>query len=222
MSKNRKKTEEEADERVTVGAIVEKNEIRMRIRGLLTIYKELSFTELCDKIGKSKSTVHPHLQVLLKHNVVQEVREQKVRGNIPAKYYSLGSDVYEILEFATVDMSKGIDERIADVIIKTGKHFNKYHKSLLEMWIKFFNKMGRSENAVKIFNEMPYYTEGYGGTTMYLTADQLKRWRKLYFDLEIDFNKQIIKENKDNPSIEKPYYFYAQVLPLKKLFEEIE
>jgi len=90
------------------------------------------------------------------------------------------------------------------------------------MHINFFNKLAKSGDAVKIFNEMPYYTECYTGTAFYLTEDQLKRWRKLYFDLSIDFYKQIIKENKENPNTEKTFYFFAKILPLKKLFEEIE
>jgi len=194
----------------------------MRIRGLLTIYNELSFTELCAKIGKSKSTVHPHLQLLMEHKIVQEVREQKVRGSIPAKYYSLTPNAHELLEFAGVDISNGIDQKLANALIKSGKNFNKYHQSLLEMHINFFNKLAKIDDSAKILDEMEYYTEGYTGTTFYLTEDQLKRWRKLYFDLSIDFYKQIIKENKENPTTEKPYYFFAKILPLKKLFEEID
>jgi hypothetical protein len=32
----------------------------------------------------------------------------------------------------------------------------------------------------------------------------------------------MIKENKENPHSEKLYYFFAKILPLKKLFEEID
>ena len=86
------------------------------------------------------------------------------------------------------------------------------------MHVKYFNKLASSDDAAKVLSEMEYFTEGYMGTTFYLTADQLKRWRKFYFDLSIDFYKQIIKENKENPHVEKPYYFFAKILPLKKMF----
>jgi hypothetical protein len=219
MSNNKKEEEQDLDPRVSIGKLIEKSDIRMQIRGLLTIYGELSFTRLCEKIGRSKSTVHPHLHLLLKHDVVQEVREQKVRGSIPAKYYSLGPNAYELLEFAGVDLSDGIDEKLAEVIIKSGKNFNKYHKTLLDMHIKYFNKLEKIEDLDKISNELHYYTEGYTGTTFYLTENQLKRWRKQYFDLSIKFYKELIKENKENPTVEKPYYFFAKILPLKKMFE---
>ena len=220
MAKNKIIDDKNYDSRVSIGKLIEKSEIRMKIRGLLTIYNELSLTELCAKIGRSKSTVHPHLQLLIEYNIVQVTREKKVRGNIPAKYYSLTPNAHELLEFAGVDISGGIDEQLADSIIKSGKNFNKYHKTLLEMHIKFFNKLAKSGDAAKILREMKYYTEGYTGTTFYLTEDQLKRWRKLYFDLSIDFYKQVIKENKENPNTEKPYYFFAKILPLKKIYEE--
>lgn len=222
MPMNSEKNEKDFDPRVSIGKIVEKSDIRMQIRGFLTIYGELSFTRLCEKIGRSKSTVHPHLKILLQHKVVQEVREQKVRGSIPAKYYSLGPNAYEILEFAGVDTSKGIDRKLADIIIKSGKNFNKYHNTLLDMHIRYFNKLEKIEDDEKIIDELKYYIEGYTGTTFYLTEDQLKRWRKQYFDLSIKFYKEMIKENKENPNAEKPYYFFAKILPLKKLFEDLD
>lgn len=126
--------------------------------------------------------MHPRLQLLIEHKIVQEAREQKVRGNIPEKYYSLTPNAHELLEFAGVDISEGIDQKLANALIRSGKNFYKYHQSLLEMHIKFFNKLAKNDDTAKVLSEMEYYTEGYNGTTFYLTEDQLKRWRKLYFN----------------------------------------
>ncbi|MFW9781638.1 MAG: ArsR family transcriptional regulator, partial [Candidatus Heimdallarchaeota archaeon] len=45
--------------------------IRLQIWGLLNVYPELSFTELAKKLGKSKSTIHPHLQKLIELGIIE-------------------------------------------------------------------------------------------------------------------------------------------------------
>ena len=47
------------------------NDIRYRIYGLLSVYPELSFTELAKKLEKSKSTLHPHLQKLIELGIIE-------------------------------------------------------------------------------------------------------------------------------------------------------
>ncbi len=70
--------------------------IRLRIWGLLNVYPELSFTELAKKLGKSKSTIHPHLQKLIELGIVGISRKEHIRANIEAHYYSLTTDADEI------------------------------------------------------------------------------------------------------------------------------
>ncbi|MFX1242175.1 MAG: ArsR family transcriptional regulator, partial [Promethearchaeota archaeon] len=65
------------------------NDTRFQMWGLLSMYPELSFSEICKKLEKSKSTVHHHLQKLIEIGLIEVKREEKVRGSIPAKIYAL-------------------------------------------------------------------------------------------------------------------------------------
>ena len=87
--KNSEKSSQNNDDNLLPENVLEQNEIRLLIWGLLNIYNELSFTEIAQKLGKSKSTIHPHLHKLIDVGLVKVSKQKKVRGSIPAKYYSM-------------------------------------------------------------------------------------------------------------------------------------
>ena len=66
-----------------------KSEKRLMIRNLLTIYKELSLTELAEHMQMSKTAVHHHLKILRDCQVVEVSREEEAQGSIDRKYFQL-------------------------------------------------------------------------------------------------------------------------------------
>jgi predicted transcriptional regulator len=123
---------------ISTANVIEQNEIRLLIWGLLNIYPELSFTELAQKLGKSKSTLFPHIQELIDAGLMQISKEKKVRGSIPAKYYSIVPDALEKIVFTAIDTSGGINEEVSQQLINAGKSKINYSKMILEMGVKFW------------------------------------------------------------------------------------
>lgn len=200
------------------------------IWGLLNIYPELSFTELSEKLGKSKSTLSPHLHELIETGLVQVSREEKVRGSIPAKYYSIVKDALEKIVFLRIDTSKGINKKNSEKIINNGRAKINYSKRILETGVKFWDTIDSTDDSlevVEILKNLPSIRNSdikngeFNHTRFFLTEAQYRRWQELYFDLAIKFDIEISKEHNNNPNIEKPYYFFAFVLPIKFYIETI-
>ena len=80
---------------IKLGLELLNHEIRFKIFSLLNMYPELNFTELSEKLNKSKSTIHPHIQKLIDVELIHVSREEQVRGKFSRKYYSLVPDIFE-------------------------------------------------------------------------------------------------------------------------------
>jgi len=205
-------------------------DIRYRIWGLLSVYPELSFTKLAKKLGKSKSTIHPHLQELIKLGIVEISKKAHVRANIEAHYYSLTPEANEKLFIAGYDFSHGFDKELVKKIAKSNKSLAMYNRKILDKYIKFCEYVEEtdSEDIVdicKLIYKTTNFTKQdishlYMGNN-FLTDDQWKRWQKLFCNLVIEFEEQCIKEQKENPNQEKYIYFFHMGIPVKILFEEM-
>jgi len=205
--------------------------IRFRIWGLLNVYPELSFTELAKKLGKSKSTIYPHLQKLIALGIVEISKREHVRANIEAHYYSLTPDADEITLIAADDLSQGYNKEFVQKSAKSGKSAVIYHRRLLDKYIKFLAYLEEtdSDDIVEIRKEI-YKTVDYTkldishffGGYFFLTDNQWKRWQKMLFELLMEFEEQYIKEQKENPNQEKYVYWFHMGIPVKILFEELD
>ena len=205
------------------------NDIRYRIYGLLSVYPELSFTELAKKIGKSKSTLHPHLQKLIELGIVEISRKKHVRANIEAHYYSLTPEADEILSIA--GPTDEIDKEVVKNVAKSNKSFVMYNRKVLDKLIEFYEYLEEtdSDDIVELYKKIyrtvnrtkQDITHLFMGT-FFLTESQWKRWQKLFYTLFLEFNEQCIKEQKEKPHQEKYMYFLNMHIPVKILFEEIE
>ena len=116
------------------------NETRLTIILYLSIFKHISFKNLVLFTGKSKSTVHHHLQKLLKQKIVGNApTPPKIHGS--SKYYEL------IVDFP------GIDSADLDDIPKEDR--NESIKSLFEMGLFLFNySQGIINTLIKHGNKM--------------------------------------------------------------------
>ncbi len=207
------------------------NDIRYRIYGLLSVYPELSFTELAKKLGKSKSTLHPHLQKLIELGIVEISRKKHVRANIEAHYYSLTSEADEMLSVAGVDVSQGYDKNTIQNIAKSNKSFVIYNRKILNKLIEFYEYLEEtdSDDIVELYKKI-YRTVNWTKSDLshlfmghfYLTENQWKRWQKLFYKLLLEFEEECFKELKENPNQEKYIYFLNIGIPVKVLFEETE
>ena len=222
---------EENQIKPTIDVSFWKNDIRYRIWGLLTIYHELSYTELAKKLGKSKSTIHPHLQEMIKLGVVEISKRKHVRANIEAHYYSLAPDAEDILSLAGFDISKGYDKELIKKIATSNKSLATYNKKMLDKQIKFFEYLEESDSEdivefyTKIYKTINRTKNDISHAFMgqfFLTEDQWKRWQKMYFKLIMEFEAECVKEQKEHPNQERYIYWFSTGIPVKILFEEIE
>ena len=205
--------------------------IRFRIWGLLNVYPELSFTELAKKLGKSKSTIHPHLQKLVEFGIVKISKREHVRANIEAHYYSLTPDAGEIISVAGFDFLHGYDKELVQKIAKSNKSIAIYNRKILDEFIKFCEYVEKtdSDDILEIFKEI-YKAINFTKLDIshffmgefFLTENQWKRWQKLFIKLAMEFEEQCIKEQKENPNQEKYIYWFHMGIPVKILFEEME
>ena len=205
--------------------------IRLRIWGLLNVYPELSFTELAKKLGKSKSTIHPHLQKLVELGIVEISKREHVRANIEAHYYSLTPDADEITSLGGYDFSQGFDKELVQKIAKSTKSTATYNRRFLDKYIKFCEYIEEtdSDDIVEITKEI-YKTVNFTKLDIshfsmgefFLTENQWKRWQKQFIKLGMEFEEQCIKEQKENPNQEKYIYWFHMGIPVKILFEEME
>lgn len=101
---------------------------------ILSIYRELSLTELSNMIHRKKSTISIHLKQMLESQFIEVAREIKVRGDKKAKHYKLVDNVDEriatYLNFAQDNLEP---ERQA-------LHFLQVRALLAELNIQFLQK----------------------------------------------------------------------------------
>ena len=205
--------------------------IRLRIWGLLNVYPELSFTELAKKLGKSKSTIHPHLQKLIELGIVEISKRKHVRANIEAHYYSLTPDADEITSVLGYDLSDGLDRELVQKLAKSRKSFAIYNRKLIDRFIKFCEYIEEtdSDDIVEIFKQTYKTTEftkldisSIHSGSFFLTENQWKKWQSSFNKLGMEFQEQWIKEQKESPNQEKYMYFYNIGIPVKILFEDLD
>ena len=216
-----------------------KNKLRFQMWGLFSMYPELSLSDLSQKLGKSKSTIHPHLKLLLEIGLIQEVREQKVRGNIHAKIYALKQGYDK--KIANMGKSKKclttgvIDKEMGAKMIEGNLLQTQLQIEILQTREKFYQKLrdsgieGPDERALQVLNEM-YKIEDLDGECNFKYKENLtiygyfspesylevKRLQMEFFDA-INAITQV-EEGKE-PNIEKPFYFFELGIPLKRMLE---
>lgn len=216
-----------------------KNDIRFELWGLFSMYPELTLADISEKMGKSKSTIHPHLKLLEEMDIIEEIREEKVRGSIKAKVYALKKGYDEILarwgNEESCRKKTEIDQEMATKIANQGLNMARIKKKTLEMEISFWEKIlssgigGPDEHAIQMLNEMyelnpdtkgrfykkkeSLHTYGYFSNSEYIA------FKKLFAEFFKKLNEVIHEEERDNPNIEKPFYFFGEALPLKRMYE---
>ncbi len=200
--------------------IISMNPIRGHIIALLIMYQELSYTELSKKMGRSKSTIHPHLKKLEEIGVIRVSREEP-RGGTPAKYYVYNRESGRETVTGRIDKSHGIDKKTAEKLIITNKTKMIELKGIIETYIKFWELIEKNlDKAPKILEKMPTIMADYADTRFFLTREEYELWYKKYFDLSVEFGAFLAEETAKGSWKEKPFFFFATFLPLKQIYEK--
>ncbi|MFX1313720.1 MAG: ArsR/SmtB family transcription factor [Promethearchaeota archaeon] len=190
-----------------------KSEVRFRIFSLFNLYPELSLTELKEILSKSKSTLHHHLEKLIEADLIEVSREEKVRGNILKKYYSLKPGYQKKLE--------NTDSNLQEANKSTFEFYGTYLNSAirtLEMYKKFFVNLEQKKKGYEYLKEFMQEEEGFS-SMFFFSKEQFKKVMLLYKEFTNNLNKIEIESN--GIQVEKPYYLFTFGMPLKKVIEEI-
>ncbi|MFX0008117.1 MAG: ArsR family transcriptional regulator [Candidatus Hermodarchaeota archaeon] len=215
------------------------NDTRFQMWGLLSMYPELSFSEICKKLEKSKSTVHHHLQKLIEIGLIEVKREEKVRGSIPAKIYALrnvdsGDNAFvcgignkpcpslitgEIS--GTIDdlLSIGIDKTISEKIIEGEKVIETYSKNIHESRFRFYENLSSLDDATEPIKKILKNKEFFN-SIIFLSESQYNKVREFVEDFLTKLYEFIESNKKENSASYKPYVFLASAMNLKEILEK--
>ncbi|UYP47524.1 hypothetical protein NEF87_003809 [Candidatus Lokiarchaeum ossiferum] len=210
-----------------------KNNLRFQMWGLFSMYPELTLADLSEKLGKSKSTIHPHLKILEELGIIEEIREEKVRGNIKAKVYQLQHDYEEKLtsweKKCDCHERKEVDKAMGKTLIENTISRVKIMKKTLETEMRFLEKLqnsgidGPDEYALQILNDIYSFDPERRSRTYslfdYMSHDSYMEYMKFYDKFFKEINIFERAEMKANPKAEKPYHAFTHIIPLKTMLE---
>lgn len=143
---------------------------RFKIWVQLNLNSRLNLSQIARILNKSKSTIHEHLQKLLNAEILQEVEEKGVEYRIPAKFYSLSPNWWEIVaKSPEIDhLSDQLDVQKAIKNITLKKAMTRMFQNMLEIKMDFLDLLERKlqsqdpeiqQKYLEIFNDTRYSDE---------------------------------------------------------------
>ncbi|MHA1613035.1 MAG: winged helix-turn-helix domain-containing protein [Promethearchaeota archaeon] len=214
------------------------NDIRSRMWGLFSMYPELTLADLSKYLKKSKSTIHPHLKILKEMELIEEVREEKVRGAIKSKIYSLKKGYQE--KFANWGLQKNckkehIDTEMGIRITENAANWIQIQIDNLIMQKKFYQELQEilntpyQDEALEILNRIYGLEQKKSGTQIftkktlkafgYFDEGSYQKLRELFGKFFNEIAEISNKAEENDPTIEKPYYFLMNVIPMKEVYD---
>jgi DNA-binding transcriptional ArsR family regulator len=190
-----------------------KSDIRFRIFSLLHLYPELSLSDLSKKMCKSKSTMHHHLKELIDSGLIELSHQEKVRGNIYAKFYSLKSGYLEKLS-----ETESSFQNATSTSIEFFKTYLNFAIRTLEHYKNFFEVFELREDGIVKLKEIIAPSKGFSSMAFF-SEEQFKKVGILYQEFIKGVNK--IEREENGVKTEKPFYIFTMGLPLKLVIEEM-
>ena len=195
---------------------------------ILSIYKELSLTELSKMIKRKKSTLSAHLKQMIAQNFVEIAKEVKVRGDKKAKYYKLVENVDERINEHIYHAQNNpnpeqeflhtlqIRSLFAEVNIQFLKKWQNYNDSLANEIIKGNYKS--IENELKSLKQPSkdsvIYSQHVQMSNFY--AEQLKT--RVYEEFRDNENKMLSEESKSSEFFRSAFCSF-NIIPIKKILD---
>jgi DNA-binding transcriptional ArsR family regulator len=225
-------TKEELLESYRWGQIFQ-HETRISIQMYLRMNGRLSFSQIVNLVNKSRSTVHHHLQIMIKGGIVNEVIDTESRGQFDPKFYELTKHPYPAYSFHNIHELP--EENQKDAFLMTTKlHqvslfylnqvenlFKHYLDSITEQLLT--NKNLDPKDLKKIwtdslipskkemleipFNEIHYFAAQVSESVYTKYREELEIFNEKLFDL-------IKEEQKTHQNISKPHFIFNIAAPL--------
>ncbi|MFW9917052.1 MAG: tetratricopeptide repeat protein [Candidatus Thorarchaeota archaeon] len=220
--------------------LLSKGATPLRILIMLLSKGELSLRELSEALNLTKAGVARHLKLLTQFELVEESREEQVRGPIKAKYYQLGPKGADIFQPVYINLLESYIPTDSDVLLLEYT-VNSYRMNLL-IWQNFNNLIttymdflekqaiptaqGRKsdeliskEDAV-VFQEMLKEENEIEIQQYFLTDDQYKIYQRLWQEFSKKVQKEVLEQESEDSTIsEKTKHVLTTMLPLKELLE---
>ena len=217
-----------------------KNKSKSQIYNAFEMYGRMSLTELADRLHKSKSTIHSHLNFLLKLGIIKKERiPLDSNPNVYENYYELSDNLAEImggLNFDFIPFQKLTKEQIQGMI-EPGLSISRLLKSYFETQIRYLEAVqesGLDEEAVKSINQLIKWVKDSDGKPYFLSNNSnsfgFYSKSEFYKESQYVFKRDQVKnlnwdeifeeeEDDEESQIEKPMLIIKATMPYGYMLE---
>jgi DNA-binding transcriptional ArsR family regulator len=219
------------------------NDTRINILMYLRMNERLSLSQLTKLVGKSKSTVHHHIQRMIQGGIIQEISEIKPQKahlkQLEQKYYELAALKYPSHSFEHIrDLPEDKQTEVFLATTKISKNVIFYLNQILDLLNNYLDAMEEiiEESEGKLppkellemwegtSQDRPIFTEHpvkFREIFYYATQVSEEVYRK-YIEESIKLQSKIIRFREQNEmksgSTKNPYFIYHISAPLGKPF----
>ncbi|MFX0094743.1 MAG: tetratricopeptide repeat protein [Candidatus Hodarchaeota archaeon] len=212
-----------------------KGEMPSRIILALAVYRETSLRQLSELLNITKAGLNRHLKLLIEMGIVQESKEEQVRGSILAKYYRLGPMATQIFQSININL---LDSHNENSVIALKNMFYSYRivsrlsqlfTNQIASYMNFLEKQVMSQSKQSLssvldkndeekWREMVEEHDEIRIDHYFLSDEQYKVFMDLWNDFSQKVQENVVNKFKDE-SIERTKYISSVMLPIKKLLE---
>jgi len=180
------------------------NETRLNIYLLIVVQRDITLDEICQFIGKSKSTVHHHVQQLLDSGLIDEV----TKPGSKTRYYrrmelGINKRIQEIFRLGTFEkQTKKKQREINDLYEELHKVSNIIMINTLQYLMDSYYPNLEEIDIVKRYDQLGELMLGF----YYLSEENAKKFREEYRELALKY----YNDEREHPERKKPYgIFFA-------------
>ncbi len=180
------------------------NETRLSIFLLIVVHRDITLDEICQFIGKSKSTVHHHVQQLLNSGLVGEVTKP---GSKTRYYRRIELDINRKMReaFRSVKFEEHTPEKQKEMCYMYEdlvKIFNIVMLNTLQFLLDNFYPCLDDKDVSKRYEQLGEVIMG----SFYLSEDNAQNYKREYRELALKY----YEDERKHPDRKKPYgLFYA-------------
>ena len=224
MNENQKtKNNESSGSEESIVEVLSK-ESRFMIFLYLLSYPELDLGELSKRIGKSKSTIHRDLQVLIEKGIVNEIRQDY---STKSKFYALNpkfifEDLPELQSPTSIaKMTEEKRKEMFEFIIQTSKNALFILDNSINLTFRYLDHFKHLKKALSIPDSETFFTWGQelgiGIRIIPLSEKTFPIYVKHYVKFAEELNKEIYESQKDEEILGGEYLVWHVNLPLRKI-----
>ncbi|MFW9997036.1 MAG: winged helix-turn-helix domain-containing protein [Candidatus Odinarchaeota archaeon] len=214
------------------------NDTRLSILMYLRMNARLSFGEIARLVGKSKSTVHHHLQKLIGGGLVREIQSQEQRNQFNPKYYQLVPGPKKVYTFSDINQLP-LEEQVSAFLTTTklSQHAFFYLYQILGLLNNYLDTMEKIiesdegqahpeilqklwEGAPEFVNQEQFpikFKDIYYFNTL-MSEKVYRKYIKELSELQTRISEYKEQDEKQGGSKKKPYFIYHVFAPLGKPF----